>query len=259
MIEFDVRMQKSAIGKADEQGQEVRETVYYPGITNLGKMDVFKLIEKILQLGSTAFTKGEWVGVATDLGSSIASQLIDGYKVSIDGLGTFEPVLKTSQKNIKDPSKINSSNFTCEAKFTPDAKFLAVLAGVVWKKKTAEAASSTGSSNIALTFVRQDSNSNLKFTAANNAIMQAWNGLTATATVNGNAVGSVSMTESGIFLNSVIAENDTLTNATVVINLPQITVGSGDEAVVYPAQTQTITGVSQTGPVSGGESGGLGG
>ena len=250
MIDYQVSLQKAAIAKANEQDVITRQEVYFPQIVGVRKMDVFELVDAILNMGSTAFTKGEWTGVAIDLGSAIAQQLINGYKVYIDGLGTFEPVLNSKQSNIKDPSKINSSNFRCSAKFTPDSKFLTVLAGVNWNRKELTEASSSSSASVTYRFVAQTNNSNLKFVTSDSAYSAALSGQTVTATVNGNAASSVTATNEGIFINNVINTGNSLTNATITISLPSVTVGTGAEAVTYSAQTLTINGVSQTGPVN---------
>lgn len=252
MLKFKVSLQNSAIAKADESGVITRTNVYYPQLVDLHKKDSYGLVESIMNNGSSAFTKGEWLGVVSDLGTSIADQLVNGFKVDIYGLGTFEPTLKTSQSNVKDPSKVNSSNFVCGAKFTPDARFIQILSGATWQRENTAAKSSEGSMAYSFTFRKQDNSNNLALTCSKAEIINAVSASAITVTVNGASVGTIAKGEGEIYLNGAIESGETLSNATVVINMPEVTIGAGEAAVTYPAQKFTLKGISQTGgPVSG--------
>lgn len=255
MLEYSIFLQKSAIAATNEEtGEITRQEVYYPSIVGLNGIQTRWLVKNIMANGNSAFTVGEMNGVIEDLGTSLSYALKDGKKVLINGLGTFEPLLVTDQKNMKDPSKITKSHFTLGVKFTPDTEFMADLnADVEWKRKSADSASGSATNSIRLTQVQQNGSGNLKFTAAPAAVMSAWTNTGITASVNGTSVSSISASASGLFLNNVIAAGATLTNATVQIHLPAITVGEGEDAVTYAAADYEIKGVNQTGEAQSGD------
>lgn len=129
MIDFKVLAQPSAIQTGD-----TRDNVYYPQIVNLSPLNTRGLIQAMMNLGSTAFSMGEYLGVASDLGGAIAQMMISGHKINLEGLGTFTPKIETTQKNVKEASSVNSSNFSCTVVFTPAPEFISILRTAVWNR-----------------------------------------------------------------------------------------------------------------------------
>ncbi len=129
MIDFKVLAQPSAIQTGD-----TRDNVYYPQIVNLSPLNTRGLIQAMMNMGSTAFSMGEYLGVASDLGGAIAQMMISGHKINLEGLGTFTPKIETTQKNVKESSAVNSSNFSCTVVFTPAEEFLSILRTAVWNR-----------------------------------------------------------------------------------------------------------------------------
>ena len=129
MIDFKVLAQPSAIQTGD-----TRDNVYYPQIVNLSPLNTRGLIQAMMNMGSTAFSMGEYLGVASDLGGAIAQMMISGHKINLEGLGTFTPKIETTQKNVKEASAVNSSNFSCTVVFTPAEEFVAVLRTAIWNR-----------------------------------------------------------------------------------------------------------------------------
>ena len=129
MIDYKVLAQPSAI-----QSGDTRDNVYYPQIVNLSTLNTRGLIQAMMNMGSTAFSMGEYLGVASDLGAAIAQMLITGHKINLEGLGMFTPKIETTQKNIKEASAINSSNFSCTVTFTPSEEFIAILRTAIWNR-----------------------------------------------------------------------------------------------------------------------------
>lgn len=129
MIDFKVLAQPSAIQTGDK-----RDNVYYPQIVNLSPLNTRGLIQAMMNMGSTAFSMGEYLGVASDLGGAIAQMMISGHKINLEGLGTFTPKIETTQKNVKEASAVNSSNFSCTVVFTPADEFVSILRTAVWNR-----------------------------------------------------------------------------------------------------------------------------
>jgi len=129
MIDYKVLAQPSAIQTGD-----TRDNVYYPQIVNLSTLNTRGLIQAMMNMGSTAFSMGEYLGVASDLGAAIAQMLITGHKINLEGLGMFTPKVETTQKNVKEASSVNSSNFSCTVVFTPSEEFMSILHSVVWNR-----------------------------------------------------------------------------------------------------------------------------
>lgn len=129
MIDFKVLAQPSAIQTGD-----TRDNVYYPQIVNLSPLNTRGLIQAMMNMGSTAFSMGEYLGVASDLGGAIAQMMISGHKINLEGLGTFTPKIETTQKNVKEASAVNSSNFSCTVVFTPAEEFISILRTAVWNR-----------------------------------------------------------------------------------------------------------------------------
>lgn len=129
MIDFKVLAQPSAIQTGDK-----RDNVYYPQIVNLSPLNTRGLIQAMMNMGSTAFSMGEYLGVASDLGGAIAQMMISGHKINLEGLGTFTPKVETTQKNVKEASAVNSSNFSCTVVFTPAEEFLSILRTAIWNR-----------------------------------------------------------------------------------------------------------------------------
>lgn len=129
MIDYKVLAQPSAI-----QSGDTRDNVYYPQIVNLSTLNTRGLIQAMMNMGSTAFSMGEYLGVASDLGAAIAQMLITGHKINLEGLGMFTPKVETTQKNVKEASSVNSANFSCTVVFTPSEEFISILRTVVWNR-----------------------------------------------------------------------------------------------------------------------------
>lgn len=160
MVDYKVLAQPSAIQTGD-----TRDNVYYPQIVNLSTLNTRGLIQAMMNMGSTAFSMGEYLGVASDLGAAIAQMLITGHKINLEGLGMFTPKVETTQKNIKEASSINSSNFSCTVVFTPAPEFISILNSVVWNRvQTVDPGQS--SSNAFTVAISNPTGNTLKFVAS---------------------------------------------------------------------------------------------
>lgn len=168
MIDYKVLAQPSAIQTGD-----TRDNVYYPQIVNLSTLNTRGLIQAMMNMGSTAFSMGEYLGVASDLGSAIAQMLITGHKINLEGLGTFTPKVETTQKNIKEASAINSSNFSCTVVFTPSEEFIAILNSVVWNR-VQSVDPGQSSSNAFTVSITSPAPNTLKFAASKAGALQGF-------------------------------------------------------------------------------------
>ena len=168
MIDFKVLAQPSAI-----QSGDTRDNVYYPQIVNLSTLNTRGLIQAMMNMGSTAFSMGEYLGVASDLGGAIAQMMISGHKINIEGLGMFTPKVETTQKNIKEASAVNSSNFSCTVVFTPADEFIAVLRTAIWNRVQSvdPGQSSTNAFTVAITAPAPNT---LKFVASKAGALQGF-------------------------------------------------------------------------------------
>lgn len=247
MIKYKVSLQKSAIQKADESGAISRDNIYFPQIVGLDTIDFNDLYDVIYANGNTAFTKGEWSGIVLDLGASVANRLIAGQKVYLPGLGSFEPTLKTDQSNVKDPAKINSSHFTCGSKFTADRYFLSNLSHAEWQRQSVAAAQGSSSAAYKVTFRKQDGSANLAFAFEPAAALNAIDTEDITVKVNGVAKTSLAIANGVLYVNDVVADDTTLSNAGVEIDLPSVSYTEGSETKTMGAQVITLTGINQTG------------
>lgn len=248
MIKYKVSLQKSAIQKADESGVITRDNIYFPQIVGLDTIDFNDLYDVIYANGNTAFTKGEWSGIVLDLGASVANRLISGEKVYLPGLGSFEPTLKTDQSNVKDPSKVNSSHFTCGSKFTPDRYFLANLAHAEWERQTIAAAKGSSSAAYKVEFKKQDGSGNLAFQFEPAAAINAIATSNITVKVNGVERTNLAIANGVLYVNTAVPANGTLTNANVEISLPSVSYTEGGVTKTMGAQVITLEGLTQTGP-----------
>lgn len=250
MLQYKVELQEKAIGATLEGGNSERKAIYYPMITGLKNQDTRDMVKGFDAFGNSAFTAGEITGVLEDLGRAVAYVMKANNGVHINGLGTFKPKVITDQKNVEVASKINASHFSVGINFTPDSEFLANFRDAEWKKVSGSDSSSVKDDSYLLRFVEVPNNASLRFVADDNAIMVAWNGQSgATISLNGGNAQALNLTTSGAYLESAIAQGQSLTNATAVINIPAVTVGTGDEAVTYPASQFTIRNISQSGVV----------
>ena len=253
MIKYKVDLQKSTIQKENEQGVITRAPRYYPKVISTGSTDTRGMVKGFDAFGSSAFTNGEITGILEDLGSAIAYMILQGYNVHLNGLGTFRPTIKSSQSNVTSQDKINSSYFTCVPEFTADSEFKDLFKYADWQRVNESAASSTTGNALSLTFVQQSNESSLKFAIAPQAAGLAATTANVTAvTINGTAHNNYTVANGYIYLENAISLGGSLTDATVIITMSNVTVGDGQDAVVYTGGAMTVRGVSQNGPVEGG-------
>lgn len=184
MIDFKVLAQPSAIQTGDK-----RDNVYYPQIVNLNTLNTRGLIQAMMNMGSTAFSMGEYLGVASDLGGAIAQMMISGHKINLEGLGTFTPKIETTQKNVKEASAVNSSNFSCTVVFTPAPEFIAVLRTALWNRVQSvdPGQSSTNAFTVAITAPAPNT---LKFVASKAGALQGFPAAGESISVDGVAVAA---------------------------------------------------------------------
>lgn len=184
MIDFKVLAQPSAIQTGDK-----RDNVYYPQIVNLNTLNTRGLIQAMMNMGSTAFSMGEYLGVASDLGGAIAQMMISGHKINLEGLGMFTPKIETTQKNVKEASAVNSSNFSCTVVFTPAPEFIAVLRTALWNRVQAvdPGQSSTNAFTVAITAPAPNT---LKFVASKAGALQGFPAADESITIDGAAVAA---------------------------------------------------------------------
>lgn len=250
MLKYQVLLQEKAIGATLEGGNSERKAVYYPMIAKLNTQDTRDMVKGFDAFGNSAFTSGEITGVLEDLGRAISYVMKQNNGVHINGLGTFKPKVITDQSNVEVASKINASHFNVGVNFTPDSEFLSNFRDAEWEKVSSSDAVSVNNSSYQLSFQQVSNNASLKFVAAPVAIMNAWDGLTgATIKLNGGSAQALNLTTSGAYLETAIANNASLTNATAQIHIPAVTVGTGESAVTYAAADFTISNISQAGPI----------
>lgn len=184
MIDFKVLAQPSAIQTGDK-----RDNVYYPQIVNLNTLNTRGLIQAMMNMGSTAFSMGEYLGVASDLGGAIAQMMISGHKINLEGLGMFTPKIETTQKNVKEASAVNSSNFSCTVVFTPAPEFIAVLRTALWNRvqNVDPGQSSTNAFTVAISTPAPNT---LKFVASKAGALQGFPAAGESISVDGVAVAA---------------------------------------------------------------------
>ncbi len=128
----------------------LRNGVYfYAAYSRKGTINTVQLAGQMSET-SSAFTKGEVVGVTLDIPIGIKRALLDGQAVTIDGLGTFKPALSTREvKANKEDLRANAVSIR-SLNFTPDPKLLAQLNAEVqfqWIDPTAAATEDDGSTD----------------------------------------------------------------------------------------------------------------
>lgn len=187
MVDYKVLAQPSAIQTGD-----TRDNVYYPQIVNLSTLNTRGLVQAMMNLGSTAFSMGEYLGVASDLGAAIAQMLITGHKINLEGLGVFTPKVETSQKNVKEASSVNSSNFKCSVTFTPAEEFMSILNSVVWNRvQTVDPGQS--SSNAFTVAISSPAPNTLKFVASKAGALQGFPAAGESITIDDVAVAAANI------------------------------------------------------------------
>lgn len=184
MIDYKVLAQPSAIQTGD-----TRDNVYYPQIVNLSTLNTRGLIQAMMNMGSTAFSMGEYLGVASDLGAAIAQMMITGHKINLEGLGMFTPKVETTQKNVKEASAVNSSNFSCSVVFTPAPEFISILNSVVWNRVQSVDPGQSSSTAFTVTITSPAPNT-LKFAASKAGALQGFPAAGESITIDGAAVGA---------------------------------------------------------------------
>lgn len=184
MIDFKVLAQPSAIQTGD-----TRDNVYYPQIVNLNTLNTRGLIQAMMNMGSTAFSMGEYLGVASDLGGAIAQMMISGHKINLEGLGMFTPKVETTQKNVKEASAVNSSNFSCTVVFTPAPEFISILNTAIWNRVQSvdPGQSSTNAFTVAITSPAPNT---LKFVASKAGALQGFPAAGESISIDGVAVAA---------------------------------------------------------------------
>ena len=187
MVDYKVLAQPSAI-----QSGDTRDNVYYPQIVNLSTLNTRGLIQAMMNMGSTAFSMGEYLGVASDLGAAIAQMLITGHKINLEGLGTFTPKVETSQKNVKEASSVNSSNFTCTVTFTPAEEFISILRSVVWNRVQSVDPGQSSSNAFTVTLTSPAPNT-LKFVASKAGALQGFPAAGESISIDGVAVAAANI------------------------------------------------------------------
>lgn len=208
MIDYKVLAQPSAI-----QSGDTRDNVYYPQIVNLSTLNTRGLIQAMMNMGSTAFSMGEYLGVASDLGAAIAQMLITGHKINLEGLGMFTPKIETTQKNIKEASAINSSNFSCTVTFTPSEEFIAILRTAVWNRiqSVDPGQSSTNAFTVAVT---SPAGNTLKFVASKSGALAGFPAAGESISIDGVAVNASNIrydaTSGAVYIYNVAAGKHTV-------------------------------------------------
>lgn len=208
MIDYKVLAQPSAI-----QSGDTRDNVYYPQIVNLSTLNTRGLIQAMMNLGSTAFSMGEYLGVASDLGAAIAQMLITGHKINLEGLGIFTPKIETTQKNIKEASAINSSNFSCTVTFTPSEEFIAILRTAVWNR-VQSVDPGQSSSNAFTVSITSPAGNTLKFTPSKGGAFAGFPAAGESISIDGVAVSASNIrydaTSGNIYIYNVAAGKHTV-------------------------------------------------
>ena len=124
-------------------------TFYFAAYSRKGTINTVQLAGQMSET-SSAFTKGEVVGVTLDLPTGIKRALLDGQAVTIDGLGTFKPALSTREVKANKEDLRASAVSIRSLNFTPDPKLLAQLNSEVqfqWIDPTAAATEDDGSTD----------------------------------------------------------------------------------------------------------------
>lgn len=99
---------------------------YYAAFSRKGTADSIALAEQMKE-GSSAFTRGEVVGITLDLPAHIKQAILNGQAVKINGLGTFKPSLTVSKVQA-DPDDLKTSAISIKSiNFAPDAELLSDL------------------------------------------------------------------------------------------------------------------------------------
>lgn len=208
MVDYKVLAQPSAI-----QSGDTRDSVYYPQIVNLSTLNTRGLIQAMMNMGSTAFSMGEYLGVASDLGAAIAQMLITGHKINLEGLGVFTPKVETTQKNVKEASSVNSSNFTCTVTFTPSEEFVAILRSVVWNR-VQSVDPGQSSSNAFTVSITSPAGNTLKFTPSKAGAFAGFPAAGESITIDGVAVSASNIrydaTSGNIYIYNVAAGKHTV-------------------------------------------------
>ncbi len=122
---------------------------FYAAYSRKGTINTVQLAGQMSET-SSAFTKGEVVGVTLDIPIGIKRALLDGQAVTIDGLGTFKPALSTREVKANKEDLRASSVSIRSLNFTPDPKLLAQLNAEVqfqWIDPTAAATEDDGSTD----------------------------------------------------------------------------------------------------------------
>ena len=229
MIDYKVLAQPSAI-----QSGDTRDNVYYPQIVNLSTLNTRGLIQAMMNMGSTAFSMGEYLGVASDLGAAIAQMMITGHKINLEGLGTFTPKVETTQKNVKEASSVNSSNFSCSVVFTPAPEFISILNSVVWNRIQAVDPGQS-SSNAFTVAITSPAPNTLKFTASKAGAFAGFPAAGESISIDGQAVASANIrydaSNGNVYVYNVAAGKHTVA----------LTVGNSRGFEAYSNTWQNIT------------------
>lgn len=208
MIDYKVLAQPSAIQTGD-----TRDNVYYPQIVNLSTLNTRGLIQAMMNMGSTAFSMGEYLGVASDLGSAIAQMLITGHKINLEGLGIFTPKVETTQKNVKEASSVNSSNFSCTVVFTPSEEFISILNSVVWNR-VQSVDPGQSSSNAFTVSITSPAGNTLKFVASKAGALAGFPAAGESISIDGVAVSASNIrydaTSGAVYIYNVAAGKHTV-------------------------------------------------
>ena len=208
MIDFKVLAQPSAIQTGD-----TRDNVYYPQIVNLSTLNTRGLIQAMMNMGSTAFSMGEYLGVASDLGGAIAQMMISGHKINLEGLGMFTPKIETTQKNVKEASSVNSSNFSCTVVFTPAEEFVAVLRTALWNR-VQSVDPGQSSSNAFTVAISTPAPNTLKFVASKAGALQGFPAAGESISVDGVAVAAANIrydvTSGAVYVYNVVGGKHTV-------------------------------------------------
>lgn len=108
------------------EGKEKQGVFYYAAYSRKGTAATIELANLMAE-GSSAFTKGEVVGVTLDLPNRIKQVLLNGQAVHINGLGTFKPAL-TVREVKANPDELKTSAISVRSiNFTPEPAFVASI------------------------------------------------------------------------------------------------------------------------------------
>lgn len=106
-------------------GEDAGKTVYYAAFSRKGTANSIDIATQMKE-GSSAFTRGEIIGITMDLPARIKEAMLAGQAVHILGLGTFKPSLATAVQPTKE--QLRTSHIHIKGiNFQPESELIADL------------------------------------------------------------------------------------------------------------------------------------